>query len=395
MNSGKMADAVPHLSLTVEEHSVIEGALEILQIIRPNWQSSDIRCKFFTDGITNKLVGCFYEPSQNNIVDTPSTQSIISSDGSNGSNGSTGSLSDAKLDNNVVLVRVYGHKTDLLIDRGKEIENILLLHKYGLAPALYATFENGMAYAYEAGVTLTPDTCKDDDIWPLVACRMAQMHKKVPTGKVQFERPVLQGKVYQFLELVPERFTDPIINDRVWQTFPCPSDLRLEFDILYARLQDIPSPVVFCHNDLLLGNVIYDKDHEKVSFIDYEYAGVNHQAFDIGNHFAEFAGIDEIDYERYPSREFQLRWLTEYLLEYHGYDKYLPGKVEDEAEYLYVQVNQYALAAHFMWAVWALVQAEHSAIDFDYVRFAEARFLEYRRNMEIFFELQLPDWYPE
>jgi len=29
---------------------------------------------------------------------------------------------------------------------------------------------------------------------------------------------------------------------------------------------------------------------EKVSFIDFEYIGYNYQAFDIGNHFCEYAG---------------------------------------------------------------------------------------------------------
>ena len=29
---------------------------------------------------------------------------------------------------------------------------------------------------------------------------------------------------------------------------------------------------------------------ENVKFIDYEYAGYNYQAYDIGNHFNEFAG---------------------------------------------------------------------------------------------------------
>lgn len=47
---------------------------------------------------------------------------------------------------------------------------------------------------------------------------------------------------------------------------------------------------MFCHNDLLLGNVVYDASKAAVTFIDYEYAGYNHQAFDIGNHFNEFAG---------------------------------------------------------------------------------------------------------
>lgn len=31
-----------------------------------------------------------------------------------------------------------------------------------------------------------------------------------------------------------------------------------------------------------------------VRFIDYEYAGYNYQAFDIGNHFNEFAGENGI-----------------------------------------------------------------------------------------------------
>lgn len=34
-----------------------------------------------------------------------------------------------------------------------------------------------------------------------------------------------------------------------------------------------------------------------VKFIDYEYAGYNYQAFDIGNHFNEFAG-NAISFEK-------------------------------------------------------------------------------------------------
>jgi ethanolamine kinase len=47
----------------------------------------------FTDGITNKLIGCFHEESPQDVV----------------------------------LVRVYGHKTDLLIDRNAETRNIQVL----------------------------------------------------------------------------------------------------------------------------------------------------------------------------------------------------------------------------------------------------------------------------
>jgi len=49
-------------------------------------------------------------------------------------------------------------------------------------------------------------------------------------------------------------------------------------------------PVTFCHNDLLLGNIIYDEKTSKVSFIDFEYAMPNYPPFDVANHFNEFAG---------------------------------------------------------------------------------------------------------
>lgn len=149
---------------------------------------------------------------------------------------------------------------------------------------------------------------------------------------------------------------------RLEGTFLPISRLRTEFAELYKRLVALGSPLVFSHNDLLLGNVIYTESRQAVSFIDYEYADYNFQAFDIGNHFAEFAGVDTVDYSRYPSKEFQMQWLQVYL------QSYLRRNVTSaEVERLYVQVNQFALAAHLFWTVWSLIQAEHSNIDFDYV----------------------------
>jgi ethanolamine kinase len=60
-------------------------------------------------------------------------------------------------------------------------------------------------------------------------------------------------------------------------------------------LENIGSPIVFSHNDLLLNNIILQRDTGgnpvNVAFIDYEYAMLNYQAFDIANHFIEFAGM--------------------------------------------------------------------------------------------------------
>ena len=56
----------------------------------------------------------------------------------------------------------------------------------------------------------------------------------------------------------------------------------------------------------------------KVSFIDYEYGDLNYREYDISNHFNEFVGMGDengnLDYEKfYPSKQFQLLWIREYL----------------------------------------------------------------------------------
>lgn len=169
--------------------------------------------------------------------------------------------------------------------------------------------------------------------------------------------------------------------------------MRAEFSQLYDKLSGSQSPIVFAHNDLLLGNIIYDSNSGNVTFIDYEYAECNYQAFDIGNHFAEFAGefysfqftnfnhfdyfrlnqislsvltgMTDIDYSRYPNKEFQLEWLRVYLANYHTLDEQLVN--DDYINQVYTEVNKFALVAHFLWAIWGIVQSVNSSIDYDFI----------------------------
>lgn len=68
------------------------------------------------------------------------------------------------------------------------------------------------------------------------------------------------------------------------------SKLEEETNLLEDHLGSLGCPVVFSHNDILLGNVIWDKSAKKASFIDYEYGASNFQPYDIANHFNEFVG---------------------------------------------------------------------------------------------------------
>lgn len=122
-------------------------------------------------------------------------------------------------------------------------------------------------------------------------------------------------------------------------------------------------PVTFCHNDLLPRNIVYDDKREKITFIDVEYAMFNYAPFDVANHFLEFAGVDQIDYSKYPDQRFRHCWLREYL-------KHLKVEnISDEPitiEKFDFWVQLCVPLSHLLWGLWGIYQAKHSTIEFDY-----------------------------
>lgn len=79
-----------------------------------------------------------------------------------------------------------------------------------------------------------------------------------------------------------------------------------------------------------------------------------------------FAGIsiDDIDYNKYPSKEFQKNWIAEYLKEFLD-----SNPTPEEINKVYGDVQLHSLVSHFLWGVWSLVQFEHSDIDFDFGKY--------------------------
>ena len=52
---------------------------------------------------------------------------------------------------------------------------------------------------------------------------------------------------------------------------------------------------------------------------------------------------------------------------------------------LHRRVNQFATASHFFWGFWAIIQARHSPIDFDFMGYALDRFWGYYKHKAAFF----------
>lgn len=117
----------------------------------------------------------------------------------------------------------------------------------------------------------------------------------------------------------------------------------------------------------------------ELHLIDFEYGCYNARGFDLGNHFNEWAGF-ECDYSRYPSDQQQRTFLVAYL-EAAQEGARCASPSQEALDALVVEANVYALASHLYWAVWALLQAKYSAIDFDYLGYHSLRMAEARRRM--------------
>uniref|UniRef100_UPI00398EC5B7 ethanolamine kinase 1 isoform X2 n=1 Tax=Pristiophorus japonicus TaxID=55135 RepID=UPI00398EC5B7 len=370
------APAVPDLHITVDQHDVEAGSRRLLREMRPHWDPAAVKLKVFTDGITNKLVGCYVGDS----------------------------LED------VVLVRVYGNKTELFVDRENELKSFHVLHAHGCAPRLYCTFQNGLCYKFMEGTALDPEHVRDPSVFRLITRQLAKIHT-IHAHNGWIPKPNLWLKLEKYFTLVPTELADECLHARFSMEVPGHQELEQELAWMKKHLSSLGSPIVLCHNDLLCKNIIYNEkegqltelnastrffdiltsnykvgsstkkqepvkhgysnDVKKtpghVKFIDYEYAGYNYQAFDIGNHFNEFAGINEVDYCLYPDKSLQFQWLKSYLEALKEYKGLSAEVIEKEVEVLYFQVNQFALASHFFWGLWALIQTKYSTIDFDFL----------------------------
>lgn len=49
-------------------------------------------------------------------------------------------------------------------------------------------------------------------------------------------------------------------------------------------------------------------------------------------------------------------------------------------------VNRFALASHYFWGYWAILQARYSPIDFDFIDYARLRFEGYRMHKTKFID---------
>lgn len=174
---------IAHFKHKLDAESIEESIKPILRQFRPDWNINEVKFKQFNDGISNMLVGC-----------------------------NMPSLAPGEM----ILFRLFGNKTELFIDREKELETFQILHSKGYGPPVYGTLENGLSYGFLEGDVLDTDMIADPHISSLCARHAAQLHaiKIDHENSKHRAEPMLFNGMMKYLNLLPEKFEDPEKNER-------------------------------------------------------------------------------------------------------------------------------------------------------------------------------------
>uniref|UniRef100_A0A4X2ME19 Ethanolamine kinase n=1 Tax=Vombatus ursinus TaxID=29139 RepID=A0A4X2ME19_VOMUR len=263
-----------------------------------------------------------------------------------------------------------------------------ILAERSLGPKLYGIFPQGRLEQFIPSRRLDTEELSLPDISAEIAEKMATFHgMKMPFNK---EPKWLFGTMDKYLNQVLRiKFTR---ESRVKKLNKLLSyNLPLEMENLRSLLESTSSPVVFCHNDCQEGNILFleggeNWEKQKLMLIDFEYSSYNYRGFDIGNHFCEW--MYDYTYEKYPffranilkypTKKQQLHFISNYLAAFHdGFENLSDKEKSRMEEETLVEINRFALASHFFWGLWSIIQAKISSIEFGYMDYALARFDAY------------------
>nr|XP_032640579.1 choline/ethanolamine kinase-like isoform X1 [Chelonoidis abingdonii] len=296
-----------------------------------------------------------------------------------------------------------------------------ILAERALGPRLYGVFPQGRLEQYIPSRRLRTEDLQDPDISREIAMKMSRFHGMVmPFNK---EPKWLFGTMERYLKQIAE-LTFPQEAQRKKFNQLKAYNLQQEMGSLRELLESTPSPVVFCHNDVQEGNILLLAGREshptdKLMLIDFEYSSYNYRGFDIGNHFCEWVydythdtwPYYQASMDNYPTRQ-QQNWipaplrdsaeavggkgnggaegartslgmnLLHFIRHYLWEDSGRPGdtthgeqaRIEEE---MLTEISRFALASHFFWGLWSILQAKISTIEFGYLDYALCRFQAY------------------
>lgn len=308
-----------------------------------------------------------------------------------------------------ILIRLYGVNRSKSLAVPKDLLISTIMSTKGIGPKLYGVFSEGRLEELIQASCLEQDDMYIPEFSSEIARIMAQFH----TAEMPFiKEPNWLWNQFKglFLKTRNLNFTDESKAEKYAKIQS--SNLEREYQELRLILEAFNSPVVFCHNDVNIGNIL-NHNNGRLMLIDYEYGSYNYRGFDIGNFFCEWMMDNnyklppfyQYHYEYYPNHEQQLAFVKAYIKgakhcteeacacknidannnpdadSYHG-------KNLDE-EMILKEANHFALASSLFWTIWAVNQAYNTQSQFQYLDYSLDRLDAYFKHKKILF----PDGY--
>ena len=269
-----------------------------------------------------------------------------------------------------VLVRIFGAPG--LIDRDVENSNYAALAKRDIAPPYHGRFANGRVEGWLDMRSLeVRELCHYNRE---IAVQLGNLHINfVPETR---EMPNMWNQLHSWME---QALVAKFRNECDAQRAAALDLTTLPAELRFLQESVIPNAakVAFCHNDLLAANILISSDSTEIQLIDFEYGGSNYVAFDIANHFNEYAGGTDNgvpQYDQFPNEEKQRAFMDAYLQAVSGKDP-----TESEVNALRTEVHAFVLVNHLYWGLWAINQASvEGCCGFDYLLYAKHRIDRYR-----------------
>ncbi|TNN07912.1 Ethanolamine kinase 1 [Schistosoma japonicum] len=408
-----LPDSIPIFDIRVLSDKDEENIWKILKIIFPTWLKEYTKVQTLEEGLSNIVIRFDYD--------------------------------NQKEENKTILMRIRRKLADYITNRWDEIKHMYILRELGHEQELYGIFQNGLVYSFIKGSTINVDNFSVLKYSELIIDQLARLHS-LPTKETMQRlltdksnngqlctKPVLLPTIRNWIENLPTGYSDKKKSEKLENEFPSKAFLLKELLHMYSRFLMnqtvlllfmilkyyfidkeffyICIPFLSVSIFICIFSLLHHCHHkESVHFIDFEYCGFNHAAFDIGNHFCEFAGID-VKFDKYPTIEYQQMWISRYLKAKNYYERQFNRKEishdgfssttafnvsssystnsndqdhhnnncdnESLLEKWLIEVNNFALSAHLFWGVWAVVLSIQEENKFDYLSYGISRMNQY------------------
>lgn len=288
-----------------------------------------------------------------------------------------------------MLLRVYGVGVDHILDRKQELDWFSRLSDLGVGPKLHAAFKNGRLEEFIESEPLTPLLMRDPRISRLVATSLARFHATIKRDDSKEHCPILWSRLESWrlkaiaaYQALSSKNASPLLP-RFVDLGVLSKDFALGTLVNWRnQLSQFETLLVFSHNDLQHGNILLTENGRNIVIIDYEYGGVNFAAYDIANHFCEWASDfteanshpEIMDFaNKYPNEVEQRNFIKAYLEELYYYAS---PPTEESIDAWVRSVEHFKFISNVIWGYWGVIQALRSDIQFDYLAYALCRFEE-------------------